>query len=232
MSVPARRRVARGEMVMVNNATLEGSDATIIGNGNTVHGDHLTVTGNNNHLYAAHSRAIGNGNTIYTDSSTGIGANLTQVSEDGRSVSRVLGQGITRVHGDLIVGGDGAIRIQERGGLVVDDRTPALTNIRMDNVRIGTLASNRGVMLVGGPPQPKMRPAIKYPAMPKTPEPHAPEDTDESKLCTLCLERRRATVVSPCGHSYACITCMAQHKPAQCAYCKASIERVLRLHHV
>ncbi len=51
---------------------------------------------------------------------------------------------------------------------------------------------------------------------------------DGEDACILCLERRRATVVVPCGHMYSCVTCMARTRPVECAMCKTRVQQVIK----
>jgi len=72
--------------------------------------------------------------------------------------------------------------------------------------------------------------APTYPDVPDKPEPvlgEADHVPDES-VCQVCMERRRNTVVLPCGHVYACVTCMATQRPAKCGGCNGQVERVVK----
>ncbi len=70
----------------------------------------------------------------------------------------------------------------------------------------------------------------RYPAKPAAPEPSAPDGTPDASLCTLCLDRARATVVVPCGHPYMCITCAHTSRPEACAMCRGAVEKVIPLY--
>ena len=67
-----------------------------------------------------------------------------------------------------------------------------------------------------------------YPALPRVGEPNVADDTSLREMCTLCMDRYRGTVVVPCGHIYACVTCMAQSRPPNCDLCRTRVERVLQ----
>jgi hypothetical protein len=69
---------------------------------------------------------------------------------------------------------------------------------------------------------------VTYPDAPAAPEPSAPEGTADDLLCIVCLDRARNTVVDPCGHAYACVTCVRASRPKHCAVCKKKIDKVIR----
>jgi hypothetical protein len=71
--------------------------------------------------------------------------------------------------------------------------------------------------------------AVTYPDAPADPEPSAAEGEDEKNVCILCSDRRRATAMVPCGHSYACIMCVRASKPVKCAICNADVKSVIRV---
>lgn len=63
---------------------------------------------------------------------------------------------------------------------------------------------------------------------PASTEPESETD-DETRACMLCLTRVKTTTVVPCGHCYACVTCVRDSKPTTCAVCRGPVERVIRL---
>lgn len=73
----------------------------------------------------------------------------------------------------------------------------------------------------------RLPPPIKYPAVPIEPE-AASESPDEECVCVICTERPKSTCMVPCGHTYACVTCVLKNKPIACGICRAPIEQVIR----
>ena len=73
----------------------------------------------------------------------------------------------------------------------------------------------------------RLPPPIKYPAAPIEPE-AASESPDEECVCVICTERPKSTCMVPCGHTYACVTCVLNNKPIACGICRAPIEQVIR----
>lgn len=69
-------------------------------------------------------------------------------------------------------------------------------------------------------------PPITYPDAPLGPE---PTTQDEAKQCIICCDRVKVCVMVPCGHQYACVTCIRKEKTKQCAFCRKPITCVVRL---
>ena len=68
---------------------------------------------------------------------------------------------------------------------------------------------------------------------------HQPQIEDEEDLCVICLDRKRAAVLVPCGHAQSCLECGLQwadtgpNRPgreaasATCPLCRDTIEQVI-----
>jgi hypothetical protein len=80
----------------------------------------------------------------------------------------------------------------------------------------------------GAAAPPKTVPTISYPKAVKN-EPSAPDGTPADRVCIVCMDRAVATVAVPCGHAYACITCVCDSKPTTCAMCRAPLEKIIQL---
>jgi hypothetical protein len=87
---------------------------------------------------------------------------------------------------------------------------------------------NRGTIIYNHMARPAAPPPITYPDAPAAPEASAPDDTPDAELCSICLDRRWTTTTVPCGHQYACVTCVRQSRPTVCAICKAAVTQVIR----
>jgi hypothetical protein len=61
-------------------------------------------------------------------------------------------------------------------------------------------------------------------------EPALPDGAPDTAACVLCLERARTTAAVPCGHMYACVTCVRASRPTQCAVCRQPIEKLIRIY--
>lgn len=82
------------------------------------------------------------------------------------------------------------------------------------------------VVHAGSPPL-REPPTIKYPDEPEGGDPQLPDD--HPRLCTLCLEREKRMAIVPCGHLYACITCIRASKPTTCAQCRKALTGFMRV---
>jgi hypothetical protein len=68
--------------------------------------------------------------------------------------------------------------------------------------------------------------AIVYPDAPREPE---PTTDDATKACIICMDRVKSTTAIPCGHVYACVTCIRTSKPKTCAMCRKTLTGVYSL---
>ncbi len=75
-------------------------------------------------------------------------------------------------------------------------------------------------------------PAITYPAALAEPE-KSLDTTDlaDPRLCIICCDRERNTITVPCGHPYACVTCVLAARPTQCPICRVALTAVMRTYH-
>ena len=53
---------------------------------------------------------------------------------------------------------------------------------------------------------------------------------DKPSECAICFERHANAAAIPCGHAYFCYECLTKYQQKGCPFCRAKIERALRLY--
>lgn len=209
---------------------------TVTGSGNTIQGGRdFQVVGSGNKLYNCH-HVTATGSGIYID--------------DTCSHVTATGSGITCRGADCRVTGSGSSFKNRASSSTVFSQTfhpgshvynysyPG--NLTRPLFSATTHGANSPAIVIGdfvvqddddneAAPPAKAPVVVTYPDAPAEPEPSAAEGEDEKNVCILCSDRRRATAMVPCGHSYACITCVRASKPVKCAICNADVLSVIRV---
>ena len=66
------------------------------------------------------------------------------------------------------------------------------------------------------------------------PDPEAseecPESTDPRLVCKICLTNTVSTVLYPCRHVIACVTCARALFPRRCSVCRCFIQRIHKIY--
>ncbi len=72
--------------------------------------------------------------------------------------------------------------------------------------------------------------ATSTPTYPEMPKDHEATTTDDDKMCKICFDRVKSTVMVPCGCMYSCVTCVRKERPTVCAICRHAVANVVRFH--
>jgi len=78
----------------------------------------------------------------------------------------------------------------------------------------------------------KQETSSSIPSSPQHTENPAP-DLAEDKLCVVCLEFSRNTLIAPCGHLCACFECAESVKTSKqaCPMCRGPIDMIYRVYY-
>ena len=238
-------------LVNSSNGTVTGNHNTFYGVGNRYRGSHLKFIGraktDDSAFTMQNSVAAlaGRGNSPADDVSEELRTVLRRLagdatperdvtqSQDANDIGRVLAQ----LNGDVTYSSASTVPrvplslrpfnrdVHQRGlaALTASVRAPASLSARLDDG-----ARQRDLAYYGASIFPPSPAPLVYALPAPADEPSAPDDTPDEKLCVICMDRVKTTVVVPCGHCYACITCVRASAPRACQVCKAPVEKVIR----
>jgi len=205
LAPPPIRRCAN-KTIQCDYGTIHGNGNKIIGKYNTIVGDGNTITGNYNELHGTGCTATGNYNVINgVEQTRGGGA-----AAGSSVVVNYSGAGGPASFFSSFMGGGGG-----HGSSVV-------------SVGRGNIIAMNGQVWIDGVLQESKGPAVAPPpvrekvpeSMADTPVPEG--NSDESKVCKICMASLVATLVLDCKHSYMCPSC-ARTEPDKCAICRKVI---------
>lgn len=220
MSTGNHRHIARlhtGEVFVGNHNVIDCADtgASVVGNHNVVEyaNPGVTITGNHNRVNAGRGFTMVGNHCVAADVCTDVTTmgNFTRAPAGSSKLSSSFrerqSEGNYRAIVDHFLGG--GVRVVN---ISTSDNVPA----RVEGHVIHR-PSRRNALA----------PECTYPdAVPD--EPSLPDGAPENQQCTICYDRARATVAVPCGHCYACVTCIRTQLPKECAICRKPLEKIIR----